>query len=149
MRFTATVKNGEVVIRDVQLPDGDTVDVTIEEHVDEDGLTDQDWREIDQAREEMAAGKWRLLDDVLAEIRHSRELRDQNGQAGRSENRSRDEALGVARSRPKPAARRARSGKLAVRAISVCRYADAPTTERLSVATRAHTVRSLLRSKRA
>lgn len=111
MRFTATVKNGEVVIRDVQLPDGDTVDVTIEEHVDEDGLTDQDWREIDQAREEMAAGKWRLLDDVLAEIRHSRELRDQNGQAGRSENRSRDEALGVARSRPKPAARRARSGK--------------------------------------
>lgn len=111
MRFTATVKNGEVVIRNVRLPDGHTVDVTIEEHVDEDGLTDQDWREIEQAEADVAAGKWRLVDDVLAEIRQRRDLRDQNLTAGGSQARSRDHAVGAAGTGSKQARRRIRDSK--------------------------------------
>jgi len=111
MRFTATVKNREVVIRGVDLPDGDEVDVTIEEAVGEDGLTATERREIELGEAEVAAGKTRPLDEFLAELQQRRELRDRDRRARAANDGMRGGAVGSAGPRTKPARGRARSSK--------------------------------------
>ena len=111
MRFTATVKNREVVIRGVDLPDGDEVDVTIDEAADEDGLTASDLRRIDRGLAQVAAGKVRPLDDLLIEIRQRRELRDRGQRRRRSNGQARGGAVGSSRPRTKQARGRARDSR--------------------------------------
>ena len=75
MRFTATVKNREVVIRDVQLPDGELVDVTLESRADEWEPTPAELREMELGDADVAAGRVRPIGEVLERLRRAEELR--------------------------------------------------------------------------
>ena len=111
MRFTATVKNREVVIRNVQLPDGELVQVTVESRADEWEPTPAELREMKLGDADVAAGRVRPISEVLEKLRRAEELRSTGrGQSG-ARNRSGKRKVGTARSGTRPAARRARSRK--------------------------------------
>jgi hypothetical protein len=95
MRFTATVKKHEVVIRDVPYQDGEVVEVTIER---EGGLyepTLEEWREIELGEAEAAAGLGRPLDEFLAELRANEALRGASPAARRTRRGARDKKVGI------------------------------------------------------
>ena len=110
LRFTTKVKKREVRVRDVDLPDGATVDVTIapQLEVDEDGLTKADWAAIRAAEREFKRGEYFTLEESLARLR-SISLFGHDYGVPRPKGRARDANVGVApRRRTKPAARRVR-----------------------------------------
>lgn len=112
MVFTATVKKGAVVIRDVPLPDGEVVDVTIERQEDEFELTAEEERMFEEAEAAMARGETgRPVSEWLAEWRAKDALRGQDPSRGRTRNRTGSPKLGTARPRAKPAPRGSRRGK--------------------------------------
>jgi hypothetical protein len=111
MRFTATVKNHEVVIRDVQLPDGEVVEVTVEPQPDDWEPTPEEWREIELGDADVAAGRTVPIDEVLEKLRRAEELWYQTHGKSRPRNRSGNAKVAAPRTRTKPAARRARSRK--------------------------------------
>lgn len=67
MRFTATVKKKSVVVRGVDLPDGVTVDVAINERTYV--PTEEEDRMVAESRRQFARGEYYDLEDVLAELR--------------------------------------------------------------------------------
>jgi len=113
MLFTATVKKGAIVIRDVPLRDGEVVDVTILQHGGEFEPTAEEIRIFERGEAEYAAAPElaRPLDEFLAELKAKDVLRDQARSVGRAGGRTRKAKLGTARSRSKPAASRARKSK--------------------------------------
>jgi len=111
MRFTATVKKHEVVIRDVPLADGEIVEVLIEREKDVYVLTEEEEREIELGEAEHDAGLGRPLDEFLAELKARDALRDRNRTKRGASGRTRSAKVGAARSRSKPATRRARGGR--------------------------------------
>jgi hypothetical protein len=111
MRFTATVKNREVVIRDVQLPDGEVVEVTVEPQADEWEPTPEELREMELGDADVAAGRVMSIDEALAALKRSAELRRQRREQSRSQGRPRSRKVGTARSRAKQTAGRASGRK--------------------------------------
>jgi len=110
LRFTTKVKKREVRVRDVDLPDGATVDVTIaaQLEVDEDGLTKADWAAIRAAERAFKRGEYFTLEESLARLGsislfgHDYSVRRPNGGP-------RDTNVGAAtRRRTKSVARRVR-----------------------------------------
>src|SRR5690606_6909270 len=70
LRFTAKVKKREVVVRGVDLPDGSTVDVTIDPHEEDDFvLTPEDLAAIDESVREIRRGELVTGDELLASLR--------------------------------------------------------------------------------
>jgi hypothetical protein len=112
MVFTATVKKGAVVIRDVPLPDGEVVDVTIERQEDEFELTPEEERIFEEGEAAIARGETgRPLSEFLAELKAEDALRGVSTAVGRARGRTGKAKLGAARSRAKSAAGRARKSR--------------------------------------
>jgi hypothetical protein len=112
MRFTATVKNHELVIRDVQLPDGEVVEVTVEPRADDEWEpTPEQLREIELGDADVAAGRVRPIGEVLEKLRRAEELWYQRHGKSPGRARSGNAKVATPRSRAKPAGRRARSRK--------------------------------------
>ena len=112
MRFTATVKNREVVIRDVMLPDGDVVEVTIEKQLhDEWEPSPAELREIELGEADIAAGRVMTIDEFVASQKRSAELRRQDREARRRRGGTRSRKVGSARPRSKSTAGTARRGR--------------------------------------
>ncbi len=111
MRFTAAVKNGRVVVRDVPLADGEVVDITIERQDDVYVLTEEEEREIELGEADAAAGRVRPAHEFLAELRARDTLRGADRGARRARAGSRKDEVGGTRPRSKPASTRARSRK--------------------------------------
>ncbi|HEY5926565.1 MAG TPA: hypothetical protein VIV11_32985 [Kofleriaceae bacterium] len=107
MRFTATVKNREVIVRDVPMHDGEIVEVTIVKPASGYEWTEEELREIELGEADIAAGRVMSIDEALASLKRSAELRRQRRAAGDSGSRSRGRKVGSPRTRAKPATRRA------------------------------------------
>jgi hypothetical protein len=108
MRFTATVKNHEVVIRGVDLRDGEVVDVTIESQDERDDyeLSAEELREIELGEAEVAAGRTVDAHEAIAWIDKQAELRRQAREGSRPGNQPRSRRVGASRSGAKQATRR-------------------------------------------
>ena len=112
MVFTATVKKGAVVIRDVPLPDGEVVDVTIERQEDEIELTKEEIRIFEEGEAAVARGETgRPVSEWIAEWRAKESLPGQDAGRGRTRRRTGSTKLGTARPRAKSASRRSRRSK--------------------------------------
>ena len=112
MRFTATVKNREVVIRDVKLPDGEVVEVTVEPRAEDDWEpTPAELRSIEAGEADIAAGRVMSIDELLASLKRSEDLRRQRRERSAARDRTRVGKVGAPRPRTKPAATRGRSRK--------------------------------------
>lgn len=111
MRFTATVKNREVVIRNVMLPDGDEVEVTIEKPESDYEFTEEELRGIEEGEADIAAGRVMSIDELLASLKRSEELRRQQREKGRAGRRSRGGKVGTTGARSKSTASRDRRRK--------------------------------------
>jgi hypothetical protein len=114
LRFTAKVRKREVVVRGVDLPDGATVDVTIDPQEEDDihVLTPEDLASIKEADAEFRRGEYYRGEDYTAWLRGGPRpvlVRDQPG--GRLASRARAASVGARpRKRAKPAAGRPRKG---------------------------------------
>jgi hypothetical protein len=113
LRFTAKVKKRSVVVRDVDLPDGATVDVTIaaqppdEEESEE--LTPEEWAMVREGLRAADRGEVFTVDEVFAHLRAASLYgHDYGARTSSSEARNADVG-GKPRRRAKPAARRVRS----------------------------------------
>jgi hypothetical protein len=112
MRFTATVKNHEVVIRDVQLPDGEVVEVTVEPRPqDEWEPTPAELRSIAAGDADVAAGRVMSIDELLTSLKRSDDLRRQRRERSTARDRTRGGKVGALRTRTKSTAARGRSRK--------------------------------------
>ena len=111
MRFTATVKNREVVIRNVMLPDGDEVEVTIEQPGGDFEFTEEELRGIEEGEADIAAGRVLTIDELMASLKRSSELRRQRREEGRARRRSRGGKVGTKGPRTKSTASRDRRRK--------------------------------------
>jgi len=109
LRFTATVKKREVLVRDIDLPDGATVDVTIEpqaEEWDDDDLPESVWEQVRASERAYRRGEYIAGDELRAWLR-SFAVHGGTQPAGTGEARNRSASVGAApRRRKKPAARR-------------------------------------------
>jgi hypothetical protein len=110
LRFTAKVKKRAVMVRDVDLPDGSTVDVTIAAHDDEPEWdpTPEQWAEIREGERAADRGEGISIEECLARLTansirgHDYRTRTTSGAAG-------NKRVGAApRARTKSAAKRAR-----------------------------------------
>jgi hypothetical protein len=113
MRFTATVKNHEVVIRGLDLPDGAVVNVTIESQDERDWFepSAEEIRAFERGEAALAAGQTVPAHEALAWINQQVELRRQARQQSAGKDRSRSRSVGASRSRAKQATRRRASGR--------------------------------------
>jgi hypothetical protein len=113
LRFTTKVKKRSVVVRDVDLPDGATVDVTIAPQQDEEDddldLTPEQWKEVRAAERRIARGEYITGEEFRAWAREYYALRSETGQARGSNGARRDARLGAKpRRRTKRVAKRDR-----------------------------------------
>ena len=112
MRFTATVKNNKVVIRDVPMPDGKLVEVVIEpSQVDQDPdfpLTEEELRGLAEGERDLREGRWKSADDFFRDLGRPDLVRGQDVGATRTSSRARSRKLGSARPGTKSAAGRRR-----------------------------------------
>jgi hypothetical protein len=111
MHFTATVKKGEVVIRDVPYADGDIVSVTIEPQLGEWEPTPEELKAIEEGEADIAAGRVRPINEFLEELRQLGHLRRENSGQNRARGRPRGSKVGASRPRTKSASGRGRSRK--------------------------------------
>lgn len=109
MVFTATVKKGEVVIRDVPLADGEVVEVFIEQRKNVYIPTPEEERELLAAEAEIAAGDGRPAHEFFAELRARDAARGRAVAARGARRGARKAKMGAARPRPKSASGRGRS----------------------------------------
>jgi hypothetical protein len=110
MVFTATVK-GSVVIKDVPLPDGEVVDVTIERLNGVYVLSEAEERAIEIGEAEADAGLERPVHEFLAELREELAVRRKGRAVGRGRGQARGRKVGTARPRTKSASGRIGGGK--------------------------------------
>jgi hypothetical protein len=111
MVFTATVKKGSVVIKDVPLPDGEEVEVTIERQAGLYVMSEEEEREVLLGEAEADAGLARPVHEFLAELRAGDALRGRNRRTRSARRGTRKAAVGTTRSRTKSASSRGRGGK--------------------------------------
>src|SRR5262245_42908062 len=110
MVFTATVKKGSVVIKDVPLPDGEVVDVTIERQDGMYVLSEAEEREVLLGEAEADAGLGRPVHEFLAELRARDAVSRGNRSPRGARSGARKASVGTSRPRTKSASRRRRSG---------------------------------------
>ena len=111
MRFTATVKNNQVVIRDVPLADGEQVNVEIERSADKDDdfeIPPHVLRRIEASERELDAGLVVSANELFRSLGRPDLVRDYYDGAGQTSDRTRSRKLGSTRPRAKSAARRRR-----------------------------------------
>lgn len=109
LRFTAKVKKREVVVRGVDLPDGSTVDVTIDPHEEEDFvLTPEDLAGIDESIREIRRGEFVTGDELLATLRERRAVPRAPLEGGATRRAARTRAVGAARNGAKSSRGRSR-----------------------------------------
>jgi hypothetical protein len=112
LRFTAKVKKREVVVRDVDLPEGSTVDVTIApQQADDHDFTPEQWKEIRAAFRAADRGEVIPIEESFARLRGI-SLYGHDYFRGRANGGARDDGMGAPpRRRKKPAARRVRKSR--------------------------------------
>lgn len=113
LRFTTKVKKRSVVVRDVDLPDGAMVDVTIAPQEDEEDddldLTPEQWKEVRAAERQIARGEYVTGDELRAWLRESFPLPRGGEPTHARDDRNRSAGVGAKPpGRTKRASRRAR-----------------------------------------
>ena len=111
LRFTAKVKKREVVVRDVDLPEGSTVDVTITPQQDEVDfeLTPDQWATVRAGERAADRGEYCTSEEIFARLRRS-SIYGHEYLSGPTNRGTRDPGVGaLARRRKKSAAGRVRS----------------------------------------